>query len=104
MVNLEKSGGGGGGGKFPPPSPPPPPPPPSPPTYFSRVPNVGKCISARFIGKVCRISLFVCKKARGIQKSMLSLSEITTSWSNFDFLQKNSIQSSFWRIHRRFCG
>ena len=62
---------------------------------LSRVPNVGNFNPARLIGKVCRTSLVLCKKARGFQKFMLSLQETTASWSNFHFLLKKLIQSCF---------
>ena len=62
---------------------------------FSWVPNVGKALPAQFIVKVCRTSLFICKKARGFQRFMLSSSETTISRLNFDFLDRNAIQSFF---------
>ena len=39
----------------------------------------------QFMGKVCRRSLFLCKKAREFQKCMFSLPETTASWSNLHF-------------------
>ena len=58
---------------------------------YSRVPNVGSFLPARFMGEVYHISLFPRKKSREFQKLTLSLSETTISWSNFGFLQKNVI-------------
>ena len=59
--------------------------------HCSRVPNVGKFLPPRFIGKVCHRGLFTCKKVTRIQKFMLSLSETTISSSKFQFLQNNLI-------------
>ena len=73
-------------------------------TEYSRVPNVGNFNPARFIGKVCHMGLFLCKKARGFQKFMLSLSETTASGSNLNFLLKNLIESCFWHSQCRFRG